>query len=88
MVNLTSLAQLVDELRLKIGSRVMLITNIDVSDLLCNGAIGTVLEVVAGQNDTISAVIVKFDNPVAGKQSRERNLMMAKKYPDGTIIRK
>ena len=41
-----------------------------------------------GQNGAISSVIVKFDNPRAGKQSRDRNLMMAKKYPEGTILKK
>ena len=77
-----------DELKFKIGARVILIFNIDVSDLLCNGALGTVLGVEEGQNGKITAVIVKFDNPVAGKQARERNPGLAKKYPDGTIVKK
>ena len=77
-----------DELKFKIGARVILIFNIDVSDLLCNGALGTVLGVEEAQNGKITAVIVKFDNPVAGKQARERNPGLAKKYPDGTIVKK
>ena len=66
----------------------MLISNIDVADLLSNGSVGTVLGIEEGQNGTITAVIVKFDNPEAGRQARERNPMMAKKYPQGTIIKK
>ena len=80
--------QYVDELNLKKGARVMLIFNIDVSDLLCNGAIGTVLGIEEGQNGTIAAVVVKFDNPETGKQARDRNPTMAKKYPNGTIVKK
>ena len=80
--------QYVDELKIKIGARVMLIFNIDVSDLLCNGATGTVIGIEESQNGSVSAVIVKFDNPAAGKDAQLRNPMMSKKYPGGTMIRK
>ena len=66
----------------------MLIFNIDVSDLLCNGAIGTVIGIEVCQNGSTSAVIVKFDNPSAGKESQQRNPMMSRKYPGGTMIKK
>ena len=78
----------VDELKLKIGARVMLIYNIDVSDLLTNGTIGTVVGVIEGNDGVITSVIIKFDNPEAGKQARSRNPFMAKKYPQGTVIKK
>lgn len=44
------------ELSLKVGARVMLLTNLDVSQSLCNGSCGTVLEM----KDT--EIIVKFDS--------------------------
>ena len=33
-------------------------------------------------------MVVKFDNPKAGIESRKQNLAMALKYPDGTVIKK
>ena len=78
----------VDELKLKVGARVMLIYNIDVSDLLTNGTVGTVLGVIEGNDGVVTAVIVRFDNPEAGKQARSRNPLMAKKYPEGTVVKK
>ncbi len=36
----------------------------------------------------ISAVIINFDNPTARKKSGDRNPMMSKKYPNGTVIKK
>ena len=65
--------QYVDKLNLMIGARVMLIFNVDVSDLLCNGAIGTVIGIEDNQKGSVNAVIVKFDNLAAGKQSRMQN---------------
>ena len=77
-----------DELNLKNGARVMLIFNVDVSDLLCNGATGAVLGVEQSEKGSIKAVIVKFDNPAAGEEARRRNPMMTLKYPGGTVIKK
>ena len=34
------------------------------------------------------AVVIKFDDPNAGKESRANNPGMAKKYPGGTVIKK
>ena len=64
----------------------MLIFNIDVSDLLNNGALGTVIGIEESNKGKVCSVIVKFDNPEAGKESRKRNPVMASKYPNGTVI--
>ena len=80
--------QFLDVLNLKIGARVMLIYNIDVSDLLCNGALGIVIGVEVSKNGAVEKVIVKFDNPKAGMNSRKNHPTYAKKYPEGTVITK
>ena len=80
--------QYVDELNLKNGARVILIFNIDVSDLFCNGATGTVLGIEENEKGSIRAVIVKFDNIAAGQESRRRNPIMTMKYHGGTVIKK
>ena len=77
-----------DTLNLKIGARVMVIHNIDVSDLLVNGAMGTVIGIEENQNGVANVVIIKFDNPAVGKEMRKRNPMLERKYPDGVPIKK
>ena len=68
--------QFPDVLKLKIGARVMLIYNVDVSDLLCNGALGILIGIEQSKNGNVEKVIVKFDNPKAGKESRKNKLFV------------
>ena len=66
----------------------MIIYNKDVSDLLCNGAMGTLIGVEIAKDGSVQKVIVKFDMPRAGERSRQNHPTYAKKYPDGTVITK
>ena len=59
-----------DNLQLKIGSRVMMVFNISINDLLVNGALGTVVGFELSSSGSVEAVIVAFDNPEAGRQQR------------------
>ena len=56
-------------LKLKVGARIMITNNIDVHDGLTNGAIGEVLG-FRKNNDRVKEVIVKLNNPKAGRKRR------------------
>ena len=54
-------------LRLCIGTRVILIRNIDVNDGLVNGSFGKVVDMIQSQNDgPFPSVFVIFDKPSTG----------------------
>ena len=58
-------------LTVKINARVMIRTNIDVSDGLTNGAMGTVTNVVIDQTTgKISVMVVAFDSEHVGQEAR------------------
>ncbi len=57
-------------LKLAVGARVMLTTNVDVSDGLVNGARGEIEHIVTS-SDKVSQVLVKFDNPAVGAQTKQ-----------------
>ena len=65
--------QYMDELRLKKGCPVMLLQNVDVADCLSNGQLGTYVGTVKGANGVVKWMMVKFKNPKAGQNWRERN---------------
>ena len=48
----------------------MLTINLDVTDILCNGSIGTLRAAVRNTQGEIKIVMVKFDNPEAGRELR------------------
>ena len=50
------------QLRLKVGARVMLTINLDIKDCLSNGSIGTLMAAIKDMNGEVKLLIVKFDN--------------------------
>ena len=65
--------QYMDELRLKKGCPIMLLQNVDTADCLTNGQLGTYVGTVRGANGVVKMLMVKFKNPKAGQNWRERN---------------
>ena len=57
---------------LKKGARVMLTFNVNLSDSLVNGVLGTILDFVF-EDSKVKAVIIEFDNPEVGLQHRKEH---------------
>ena len=48
------------ELRLKIGAKVMLVHNIDTADMLSNGQIGTLIDLIRTTENRVDTLVVKL----------------------------
>ena len=77
-----------DILKLKIGCRVMLISNINITDGLSNGQLGELKDVVKGSTGEIHTLMIKFTKENVGHIWREENPILAKKYPGYTGIKR
>mgnify|MGYP001215842512 CR=1 FL=1 len=80
--------QMMDVLNLKIDARVRVTTNINTSDELVNGSMGTVVGFEKDSYGNVEFVIVSFDDTTAGKIQRQKYNWISSKYEDrnGTPI--
>lgn len=58
----------------------------DVSDGLCNGAIGALAAVEENVDGSVRRLLVRFDNPRTGEKARASCPQISKKYPGCTLI--
>ena len=71
----SSTGNLRKELKIKIGARVMITTNIDVSDSLTNGVMGMVVNIVKDAEEVnVKVILVEFDNSDVGQNARNQSL--------------
>ena len=77
-----------NNLRVKIKRKVILIHKIDKSDGLTNGQLGTIIDVFRTVDGSIAKFIMEFKKENVGKQSRAINQQFTAKYPKGTVIDK
>ena len=73
---------------LKINARVMLTVNLDISDKLSNGSIGTLIAAVRNAQGEVKLLMVKFDNPEAGQELRRCHPHLTRKFPGCTPLTK
>ena len=73
------------KLTIKVGAKVMLTYNVDTTDKLTNGQIGTIVYIET-QNENIKTIYVKFDKPNIGLNKRLGDNLAAQ-Y-DGVPIQK
>ena len=71
-VGLSQTANLPAKLKLRVGARIILSDNINISDRLINGSIGTVKHLDKKSKPLFSTIYVKFDDPKAGNSLKDR----------------
>ena len=71
-------------LKLAIGARIMLTTNVDVSDGLVNGARGEVVHIAVNSENNVTHILINFDNPEVGAKAKHATHF--RNYPDAVPL--
>ena len=66
--NQTQSGGLASVIEIKVSSRVMLTVNVDLSDRLVNGQLGTVKFISKNVNGEVTKIYIKFDDAGAGRK--------------------
>ena len=61
------------QLKLKKGAKVMLTTNVDISDRLTNGQLGTIIGFKLYQNNKVETTYTKFDDQQVGLNAKRQS---------------
>ena len=76
------------QLKVKIGAKVMLVHNIDVLDCLSNGTRGQLVHIIKDSKGLPYRLMIKFDEECQGAQRRQNFTALTNKYPGCTPIDK
>ena len=71
--NQTDNGGLASVIKIKVNSRVMLTVNVDLSDRLVNGQLGTVKHISKNLNGEVTKINIKFDDAGAGQKKINRD---------------
>jgi hypothetical protein len=73
-------------LYLKKKAKIMLVHNVNTSDLLTNGTLGTIIDFVYNTNQTVRYILIDFHNPEVGKHQRQKFRSISDKYTPIPIV--
>ena len=77
---------MMNKLQLKIGAKVMLIHNIDMTDKLTNGQLGLLMGVVKTTTGQIDKLMIKFNNVKVGESNKQKHRSLNSKFPECVAI--
>ena len=75
-----------DQLKMKIGAKLMIIHNIDVADGLSNGQMGELVHMIKTTKGEIDKLVIKLNNANAGQKNKSQYPNLAAKFPNCIII--
>ena len=75
-----------DEVLVKIGAKLMIINNIDVIDMLSNGQIGVLEEVIKSKDGAVEILVIRLKDSKAGKKNQDKFSHLKDKFPGCVFI--